>query len=284
MKKWIAWILALVCLLTLAGCRAGRDRDNAGEEETGEIRGQETPVLNDKGTQAEDAQIESAVISVARVYDTSETGAALSLEDVDRIADLLEEGSWNTEGTADCLNDCILTVNGESVYYHSDCGTFNDTIQERCLSLTEEERAAVNAVLSKYITLGFEETVDETWGLTLSVRDVTPTGLTLMFTQSGGTPTGELQTGSPFGLEKYVDGVWEAVAKLPLEDGVEWAWTGEAYLIPMNDSMEREVTWEYLYGALPAGTYRIGKEIMDFRGTGDYDERDYYAEFTITDS
>ena len=283
MKKWTAWALALVCLLTLAGCKAGGDRDNAGEEETGENRGQEAAVLDGKGAQAESAPAADEQVSVARVYDTLETGAALSPEDADRIANLLEEGNW-TEGTADCLNDCILTVNGESVYYHSDCGTFNDTIQERGLSLTEEERAAVNAVLSKYITLGFEETVDETWGLTLSVRDVTPTGLTLVFTQSGGAPTGMLQTGSPYWLEVDEGGVWEAVPELPLEDGVERGWHSIAYLIPMNDSVEREVNWQYLYGELPAGTYRIGKEIMDFRESGDYDERDYYAEFTITDS
>lgn len=283
MKKWTAWALALVCLLTLAGCKAGGDRDNTGEEETGENRGQEAAVLDGKGAQAESAPAADEQVSVTRVYDTSETGAALSPEDADRIANLLEEGNWNTEGTADCLNDCILTVNGESVYYHSDCGTFNDTIQERGLSLTEDERAAVNAVLSKYITLGFEETIDETWGLTLSVRDVTPTGLTLVFTQSGGAPTGMLQTGSPYWLEADEGGVWEAVPELPLEDGVERGWHSIAYLIPMNDSVEREVNWQYLYGELPAGTYRIGKEIMDFRESGDYDQRNYYAEFSIVD-
>lgn len=32
---------------------------------------------------------------------------------------------------------------------------------------------------------------------------------------------------------------------------------------------------------LPPGTYRIVKEIMNFRGTGDYDENEYYAEFIL---
>ena len=42
-----------------------------------------------------------------------------------------------------------------------------------------------------------------------------------------------------------------------------------------------EIDWNWLYGELPAGKYRIGKEIMDFRGTGDYDTSIYFAEFEI---
>ena len=33
--------------------------------------------------------------------------------------------------------------------------------------------------------------------------------------------------------------------------------------------------------ALPAGRYRLGKSVMDFRGAGDYDQRDYYAVFSL---
>ena len=38
------------------------------------------------------------------------------------------------------------------------------------------------------------------WGITLSVKDVTDSGLTLVCTQSGGELTGELQTGSDYKL------------------------------------------------------------------------------------
>ncbi len=50
----------------------------------------------------------------------------------------------------------------------------------------------------------------------------------------------------------------------------------------MNDSCEWDVNWEWLYGVLAEGKYRIGKEITDFRDTGDYDSAIYYAEFEIT--
>ena len=52
---------------------------------------------------------------------------------------------------------------------------------------------------------------EDTWGIGLTANHISHNGLTLVFTQSDGEPTGELQTGSPFWLEKFADGQWEAV-------------------------------------------------------------------------
>lgn len=114
---------------------------------------------------------------------------------------------------------------------------------------------------------------EDPWGLVLTaLDDVTPTGLTLVCAQSGGHPEGELQTGSFFVLEHLVDGHWtEVPGKI-----AEIAWTDEAWLIPMEDTQYWNVDWEQIYGALPAGTYRIGKDVVD-----DLDSSRYYAEFTI---
>lgn len=120
---------------------------------------------------------------------------------------------------------------------------------------------------------------EDTWGIGLTANHISHNGLTLVFTQSDGEPTGELQTGSPFWLEKFADGQWEAVETVIPAN--EIAWTMEAYLIPKNDSINQKINWAYLYGELPAGNYRIGKEVMDFRKTGDYDLRTYYASFDI---
>ena len=72
----------------------------------------------------------------------------------------------------------------------------------------------------------------------------------------------------------------------PLQLGTVWAIyaldeDGNVIAGESNDSREFELNWEWLYGKLPAGTYRIGKEIMDFRETGDYDTEWYYTEFEI---
>lgn len=125
----------------------------------------------------------------------------------------------------------------------------------------------------------FEKEATDTWGIQLSVTKITSLGLTLLCNQSGGQPTGDLQTGSPYWLEAQIDNQWVSVETLPSE--YERAWTEEAWIIPMNDSTEWEVNWIELYGELPAGNYRIGKEIMDFRGSGDYDTNTYYANFKV---
>ena len=115
------------------------------------------------------------------------------------------------------------------------------------------------------------------WGLGLSVKDVTDSGLTLVCTQSGGRPTGGPQTGSDYNLMVLEDGTWQEVPTI-IE---EYAWTAEAYMVPKDDSVEFEINWEWLYGKLPAGTYRIVKGFMDFRKSGDYDSFAYWIEFEI---
>ena len=59
------------------------------------------------------------------------------------------------------------------------------------------------------------------------------------------------------------------------------AWTAEAYMIQKDDSVSMQVNWEWLYGTLEPGTYRIYKGVMNWREAGDSDSKEYFAEFTI---
>lgn len=121
----------------------------------------------------------------------------------------------------------------------------------------------------------------EYWGLELTTTNVSSVGLTLLFNQSGGDPKGDLQTGSYYWLEKHVENEWVPVEILSSAQDV--GWTAEAYIINMNDITEWEVNWEWLYGELPIGNYRIGKEVMDFRTTGVFNTLKYYADFKIVE-
>ena len=114
------------------------------------------------------------------------------------------------------------------------------------------------------------------WGLTLSVKDVTESGLTLVCTQSGGELTGELQTGSDYKLIVLKE-AWEDVPTI-IED---YGWDMIAYGVSKNDETEFEYNWEWLYGKLPAGTYRMVKGFTEYRETGDYDNFTYWTEFEI---
>lgn len=119
---------------------------------------------------------------------------------------------------------------------------------------------------------------EDPWGLTLSVKDVTPTGLTLVITQQGGSLTGELQYGSDYILEVQQDSAWQSVPDIL--DG-NFAWDGMAYLVTMDGQTEEALEWDWLFGPLPPGHYRLSKEFMDFRDTGDYDTQVYEVEFDI---
>jgi len=118
-------------------------------------------------------------------------------------------------------------------------------------------------------------------GLTLRAQNVTAEGCTIVYEQHGGAPSGsELLTGSWYRIERKEQDEW---VEVPYAEGIggEIGWNDTAWIISMEGSVEFEESWGTLYGELPPGTYRIVKEIMDFRGTGDYDVNDYYAEFTL---
>lgn len=125
----------------------------------------------------------------------------------------------------------------------------------------------------------FEKKIEDDLGVRLTARDISPTGITLACSQFGGNPTGDLQTGSRFWLEVKDNSQWNTVKSLSPDNQIFW--TSEAWIINENDYTKWEEDWTNLYGKLPDGEYRIGKEIMDFRATGDYDEKIYYAEFEI---
>ena len=123
-----------------------------------------------------------------------------------------------------------------------------------------------------------EEAKTDSWGITLKIKDVTPAGATLIFIQDGTKVDGDLQTGTPFYIEENKDGEWIALSTNPL---IDYAWTMEAYLINKNGETEFDTEWKWLYGELPSGTYRITKEVMNFRKAGDFDKANYSATFVI---
>lgn len=114
------------------------------------------------------------------------------------------------------------------------------------------------------------------FGITLSVASVTKTGLTVIFDQKDGNVTDEINTGSYYVLETHKDGKW---VELDYKDGLDAeniGWNSIAYIIKSNDKTEFNVNWDWLYGELEEGKYRIGKEVT----SKDITEM-FYAEFVI---
>ena len=115
------------------------------------------------------------------------------------------------------------------------------------------------------------------WGLTLSAKEVTPSGLTLICTQSGGAPTGDIMTGEYYCLSVWRAGSWRTV--VPVIEN--YGWNDLAHWIVKDADTEFKIDWEWLYGELEPGTYRLVKDFMDFRKTADYDKAFYWVEFVI---
>ncbi|MDE6364687.1 MAG: hypothetical protein K2L86_10605 [Lachnospiraceae bacterium] len=116
-------------------------------------------------------------------------------------------------------------------------------------------------------------------GLSFTLEKITPTGATLVFHQyDEKAPTGELEYGDAFVLEVLKNKQWEEV---PVAVNGAYGFHQIAYTIPKQDSTEQELDWEWLYGTLEAGHYRIIKEILDFRGSGDFDKYTVSAQFLL---
>lgn len=165
---------------------------------------------------------------------------------------------------------------------NDDKRSFWPEAEENLFTMTDKLTAVTTTDTAIDTAVDFTSGADEgfpDWGLTLSVKDVSSTGLTLVCSRSGGNPTGELECGTDYHLKVLEDGTWKDVPTV-IE---EYAWNSLAYWIWEGQDLEFTYSWEWLYGKLPAGTYRLTKGFMDFRETGDYDTAVYWVEFEITE-
>ncbi len=124
-----------------------------------------------------------------------------------------------------------------------------------------------------------EDSEIEKIGLNLSLRGISATGATLVFNQyDRKAPTGSLQFGDDYVIERLRDGKWEEV---PVVVVGNYGFNAVAYVMAPGEATEKELDWEWLYGELEPGEYRISKGVDDFRGTGDYDKYTVYAYFIL---
>lgn len=236
------WLLALVTLTALVGLVACNKKD-AGEPET--LTGQDH--FNAKVTQVNDSFI-------------------------------LAEVTENVSGAISVGTEVSISKKNISSEPYPELAVGDNIRVVYAGEVLEKDPPGFQQIISVF-KLNEDGTVDKgfpNWGLTLSVKDVTDSGLTLLCTQSGGELTGELQTGSDYKLIVLKE-AWEEVPTI-VED---YAWYTIAYSVPKDDVTEFEIEWEWLYGKLPAGTYRMVKGFTDFRESGDYDSFAYWTEFEI---
>lgn len=154
MKKLLALFGVLICMLSLVAC------DKAAGSEEPVTDGAVSGILEvGKNVSGETEQVQQTVVesrggTITRIDE--EKNYDLSEEEAKIITDIIEKGTWSTEGTADCANDCKLIIDERTYYYHSECGTFNDKVNNQNLSVTAKEKESINVILAHYIILGSE--------------------------------------------------------------------------------------------------------------------------------
>lgn len=106
------------------------------------------------------------------------------------------------------------------------------------------------------------ESENDRIGLSFSMKEITPTGATLVYDQyDAEAPTGQLEYGEAFVLEVNKDGKWEAA---PVVVEGNYGFNAPAYLITAGGITERELDWEWLYGHWNRESTGFGKRLMIF--------------------
>lgn len=118
----------------------------------------------------------------------------------------------------------------------------------------------------------------EKWGIVLETENVTSKGLTIICHQLDESKADELITGSFYVIQKLEKESYIDIENLN-NDCIFW--TAEAYSINKNSITTWDINWEFLYGELPVGKYRIGKEITNLKGMNDFENEIIYANFEI---
>ena len=90
----------------------------------------------------------------------------------------------------------------------------------------------------------------------------------------------KLETGQAYAIQELKKGEWVELDYIPPEYNI--AWPAEAWPIEKDSTNTWEVDWEWLYGELGPGEYRIEKEFYNYKEPGDWETMIVYADFTIS--
>ena len=105
---------------------------------------------------------------------------------------------------------------------------------------------------------------------------LSPTGATFVLNN---LTNNEYTFGDPYTLQRKTNGGWEDI-EIIIEN---YGFDSIGHMLPAKENKEVFVDWEWLYGELSPGDYRIYKDALFARSPGDYDTFPLYTAFTISD-
>lgn len=121
------------------------------------------------------------------------------------------------------------------------------------------------------------ETVNNFDGVTMNINKGTASSTELTVTFENNLKS-QCTYGEYFCLEKKINEKWYQV---PVAIDGNYIFNAIGYELVSGGASECAVDWDWLYGSLDTGEYRIVKDILDFKGSGEYDTYYLAAEFTI---
>ena len=101
--------------------------------------------------------------------------------------------------------------------------------------------------------------LDEVEGVSMVIKDGTLSrrGATVIITDTSGM---NYTYGEEYRIDKYKEGVWK---ELDVIVEGNYGWNSIGYMVDDNGILELDVKWEWLYGRLEDGYYRIVKSVND---------------------
>lgn len=172
---------------------------------------------------------------------------------------------------------CVLLITGcgDSNSAENPAGADSQMVENAEQTDTEKEAASENIddVVSNEVDTDVSSSLD---GVTMEVTEYSDTSATVKIMNDTDK---EIRCGDDFYLQMQDEetGEWRELDKVI--DNADF--TMAAYMIQKDSPYETAIDFEWLYGKLEPGTYRIVKTVTDFRGTGDYTDYIFTAEFHI---
>ena len=268
MKKYIALVLTLVCILGLVGFASRSDGATPSEHKRFNFENVSKLI----------------VISVdGKRYEITDTDTVRKItENIESIQFEKGESSENTNGFGpfiqwydanDNLIESISVMAEETILYD---GFFWTAIDGNI------DYTAINQILGN-VNQDTEKIRTDTDGpssldgVTMEVTEYSDTSITVRITNDTDM---NIECGGEDFCLKILDeetGEWRDLDTV-IDD---YGFFEEAYMIQKDSPLEMVINFEWLYGKLEPGRYQIVKTVTDFRGTGDYTDYVLAAEFDI---
>ena len=103
------------------------------------------------------------------------------------------------------------------------------------------------------------ESYDDNLMVDISMKNVTATGATVILSRYEDSGNEEITYGEEFRIEKETNGKWQE-ADVVCEG--DYGFKSIAYVLGKDETKDEKLDWEWLYGKLGAGNYRLIKKVQ----------------------